>query len=211
MRLQKLTKTNILLFIMLSVAAGCKKEDVVDTEKQKFDELHKQFHGKYKPILSQSNIPVDINLDGHPSINLLGEIPSLANTDLIILMIYNDFDDGLPKSYALFDHFWPEQYFQSTDNNPLPEVIQDYSSNILVHYVHQASPRRANILEAEKRIVILPDEEDQGTPYRWTMPEEIIINENNTIKIIAERAMYTSEGMKTVIITTTYERYATGT
>ena len=78
-----------------------------------FNALYQQFHGRYKIISSTSSEPLDVNLDGTSSLDMLQEISELNFQEgkqyYVQLSIYRP-SKNTPEPKFGFAQWWPEQY-----------------------------------------------------------------------------------------------------
>jgi len=176
--------------------------------------LHERFHGKYKVIASTSSAAVDINADGHPSTDLLLEIPELGANYWNYLEIRiivrgrrsedNDF---------LFTQSWPEQeiFIQTSKTQRWEGEDIAYQPDLSVNYSMQGRSRWFTFSPDLKSIFVKPnDEQDTRDAHRWTLPDSVTALDSMDepqIKIINRRRFYTSEGVKEVLVTTIYQRF----
>jgi len=200
----------VLPFVLLIILGtlGCKDKNLTMIPKvppkDDIEALYQRFHGKYKVVSSTSSQPLDVNFDGVSSTNLLEEILELNNYGafLELRVKYSD------RSVFLFNQFWPEQYVHSFKNPNLEwngwDAL-DYSPTYNVMYAQQTNPYSFSFNDDLSQIVVLPHE--NPNTIRWAKPESVFVEENNRLRIINKRRIYTREGVKEVLITTIYERF----
>lgn len=211
------------MFALLSVAglAGCSKEDAVTSvvinpvspaPNEDVDALRQQFHGKYELRSSTSSEPLDVNLDGTPSTNMLDEIPELQldnRTKYNVEMRIVGPSQYDPNPSFSFVQWWPEQSVRLGskywDNN---EPIA-YNPALVLNYDFQSTLRKFSISQDLKKITVIPSENEN--PFRWQRPESVTVNADGTIQVVNKRRLYTSAGVKDVVITTVYKRYTMAT
>ena len=191
-----------ILFVLLSFAlSGCKDNQELVLEDKRTENLYDQFHGKYRLISSHTSSPIDVDQDGSSSDNLMDEIPEMTNSWLEIRVI----PDSKSKDYdALFCLFWPEQEIR------LDLKTQDpvgYEPNASVAYLLQSTPRYSSIKESEGTISVTREKSDNATARRWSIPEEVVIEGPDQLKVVTEKLLYTKLGWQTVIVTAVYERF----
>jgi hypothetical protein len=181
----------IIFFLLcgITLMGSCKRDDGPDQATLNRERLQ----GKYRIVSSISSEAVDINLDGTAGNNMLSEITDLEGTDLVILI----------RDKFFLMHNWSEQYF----GYGAPPA--GYDSSFLVHYVRQALSRTFSVDAGGKTIHVHKDTEPTPDPLglRFTFPEAVSIEGENTITIVFTKKLYTSAGWKTTTITTIYERY----
>lgn len=176
--------------------------------------LYERFHGKYKVIASTSSIAVDINADGFPSTDLLVEISDLSAyyRNFLELRIMTDSKRSTLRDF-LFTQFWPEQEISVYTNETQRWEGEDiaYQPGLLLGYSMQGQSRTFTFSPDLKSIVVKPnDEKDTRDAHRWTLPDSVMILDSTDepqIKVINRRRLYTSEGVKEVLVTTIYERF----
>lgn len=173
-------------FIVLS---GCSRDATPDETAR----IYERLHGKYKAVNSISSESVDVNLDGTASINILSEIPDLADADLEVRIV--------SKEQFLLYQSWPEQYI-SGDTEPT-----GYDPSLAVNYARQGVGRSFSLDANSAALQLHPDTTPLPDPDRFTFPTAVTIEGTDRIKIIFSKRLYTSAGWKTVTITTLYERY----
>ena len=169
--------------------------------------LYERFHGKYKAIQSTSSVAIDVNLDSRATTDMLIEIPDLASPyrNYLELRIYS------PSKYSssntfLFTQWWPEQYIKFYESNEdWMGELADYNPTGIVNYAMQGVVRYFSFSPDLKQIVVNPSTVED--PFRWVRPESVTINADDTIQIVNKRRLYTSAGVKDVVITTVYKRY----
>ncbi|MCK8495888.1 hypothetical protein M0L20_28740 [Spirosoma sp. RP8] len=196
-------KTALMLIVLLCiVTASCQQSDSIPP-KEDVEALYQRFHGKYKVVSSTSSEPLDVNLDGVSSTNLLQEILELNNygafLELRVKSVYG--------SMFLFSQFWPEQYINtysgSTQWNGRDTL--SYNPTHLVNYANQAGPYRFSFSDDLSQIVVTAVGESDS--IRWVKPESVFIEANDRLRVINKRRIYTRQGVKEVMITTRYERF----
>jgi hypothetical protein len=175
-----------LLLFIITLTAGCRRDDSPDERKQLFERLH----GKYKVISAVSSEAVDVNMDGIATNDIVTEIPELENCNLVIIISKHNF---------LLDHSWPQQFF---GQNIEPA---DYDPSVVVFYVKQGVDR--TFLPNANQTSLLVNADATSDPVRFPMPTSVTIEGPDTIKLVFTKRLYTSKGWKTTSITTVYKRY----
>ncbi|MCC9136461.1 hypothetical protein ACFSKU_06380 [Pontibacter silvestris] len=135
-------------------------------------------------------------MDGRASTNLLEEIEELPNAELD-LRIYGRTNKHSENSF-LFTQFWPEQYISEGDI-------------LFVDYALQAVGRYFKFDQTVNTLLITPNEDTTVSLDRFPLPQAVTIEDNDQIEVIISKLLYTSDGWKTVTITTLYKRYTTNT
>jgi hypothetical protein len=171
--------------------------------------LFPQFHGKYKVISSVSHEPVDVNLDGLSSTNLMTEIAELSlqqGTQYVVELRIQGPSPYDSSPGFLFVQWWPEQFIRTGPGKVWDggEWL-DYQPDYVVKYDFQGSPRRFSLSTDLKQITVTPDESDNA--YRWVRPELVTVENSGRLRVVNKRRLYTRSGVKEVTITTVYERF----
>ena len=184
---------NIILFCFIAFTFGNCKVDNQENEILNLD--YEKFHGKYRIMKSTTNEIIDVDLNGRKSNDLLNEIPSLSDT-FLELRIY--------KGGYLFKQFWQEPFFSKTYEY-FPTVYNP--ENILMGYNLQGETHFFDFTSDHKKITVIRNKNSGSTDYKWTLPESVTIVGDESIEIITNRKMYTSDGIKMIKITSIYKRY----
>ena len=171
--------------------------------------LYERFHGKYEVIQSVSNEAIDVNLDGKLSTDMLVEIPQLGkkySSHLQVSIIG-------PTPYKsenefLFTSWWPEQFIRINSKTWEGEPIS-YDPNLTVDYAMQGGTRNFSFSPDLKQMAVQPNKYENS--FRSVKPESVTVNADNTIEVVTKRRLYTSAGVKDVVITTLYKRYTMNT
>ncbi|MBO0947974.1 hypothetical protein [Fibrella forsythiae] len=172
--------------------------------------LQQQFQGKYKVISSVSSEPVDIDLDGTASADLLHEMTELAQqsgTRYFVELTLHAPSPATPKPNFLFVQWWPEQFIRIGAGKVWDggELI-NYNPELVVKYDFQGTYRNFTLSSDLRQLAVLPDATDN--PYRWVRPELVTVDGNERLRVITKRRLYTRSGVKEVSITTVYERFS---
>jgi hypothetical protein len=189
-------KKGLLITICTIFLISCNKnKSNVDIE-----QLKEKFHGKYEVISSISEDAVDLNMDGTTSTDLLYENPEISNSGLE-LRILND-------NEQLFEEKWPVE----TIVIPRGEIFDSTSFHPTynIYYALYINPSSCRFDDVYKSIQLL-DEFQQNSANTLISMESITIEENETIKVITIRKLYTMKGWITTKIETQYKRYTTTT
>jgi hypothetical protein len=171
--------------------------------------LAQQFHGKYKLISSESNQPVDVNLDGKATTNLREEIADLTFNEgkqyHVDIRIYAPTAQVSTAGF-LFLQWWPEQFIQTGQGKVWDggELIS-YNPNYAVGYDFQGGARSFSFSTDLKQMTVKPSEPEDA--YRWVRPESVTVKDNGQLEVVTKKRLYTREGVKEVRITSVYERY----
>ncbi|MEZ0483858.1 hypothetical protein [Fibrella aquatica] len=193
-------KNNLLVGLISGLFLfGCNSEPAPDPA------LYDRFHGKYQVVSSISNEAIDVNLDGKTSVDLLQEIPTLIDSDLLIL-VSNDSGTRLLSDFLIVQA-WPEQYFWPDGRNQAwnGEPVA-YDHRMTINYAIQGSTRTFSFSPDYMTIIVNPSTNDDQSVH-WKRPESVMVEGTNTIRVINKRIIYTSSGTKEVLITTNYKRY----
>ncbi|GAB3508522.1 hypothetical protein GCM10027341_44430 [Spirosoma knui] len=197
---------NVIIALISLGLAGCYPKEFAPNENA--EALHEKFHGKYKAIRSVSSEPLDVNLDGQASTDMLVEIPDLTlnYSNYLELRIYSP-NKYSSKSAFLFTQWWPEQHiWMSTTNKVWDGEPIDYDPERIVNYNMQGVVRYFSFSPDLKRIDVAPNTKEDL--FRWVYPESVTVDPgSNTIQVVNKRRLYTRTGVKDVIITTTYARF----
>lgn len=185
--------------------AGCSPNDPAPNED--VNALYQRFHGKYKPVNSVASEPVDVNLDGKRSDNLFLEYNYLEEHTLEIYILG-------PSKYRSansfhFVQFWPEQYVRTGFSTQWNGEPLDYSSSYFADFAQQGSTRQFSFSTDVKRISVQPNENENS--FRGGRPESVTVEANGRLRVVNKRKLFTTTGVKEVVITTVYERYTMST
>ena len=184
---------NTILFVFITFTFNNCKVD--NQENEIFNLDYEKFHGKYRITKSIANEPVDMNFDGKSSDNLLTEIIDLRNSELQ-LRIY--------KGGYMFLQSWEEPSFPKT-YDVFPYTFDP--ENIPRNYMSQGETHTFEFTSDYKKITVIRNKNSGSTEYKWTLPESVTIVGDESIEIITNRKMYTSDGIKIIKITSLYKRF----
>jgi hypothetical protein len=197
-------KINLLsYFIILLFCFSC---STTIEPKNDVDALYQKFHGKYKIISSYSNVAVDANLDGKESIDLKNELTDFNNSQTEI-RIYGG-KNGKPNSFH-FKQFWQEQ-FMSGGETKIGISPNIYIPSMIVNFAMQGATKSFEFSSDLKKLNIYPDTtfgNNEDAKERFKNPESVTIEENERLKIITNKWVFTRKGWVNVTITSVYERY----
>ena len=196
-------KTNWTIYLLSSLLlAGCMPKDFPPNNSA----LRERFHGKYQAISSISREPLDVNMDGRASVDMIQEIPALANNSqsYLELRLYGTGAKGFNSGF-LFTQWWPEQSIWVNDKKWDLQPIA-YDPDLIVNYGMDGAVRF--FLFAQDKLVLDPDDYDDNL-LRWKRPDDITVVGEHRIRVINKKILYTRNGVKEVVITTVYERYTT--
>lgn len=188
-------KTSLLLLLaIVATLTSCNESEIVLHEDAFL--LHERFHGKYKIVTSTSNKAVDINKDGQASTDLLQEISFLSDAELELRIPVPGYNtDG---SLFLFTQFWQQQFLTTVN------------SDTVANYAVQGVVRYFRLSQNVDEILVAPDQYQVDLKL-FPLPDEVTIESNGYIKVVMQKLLYTSEGWKSVNITTLYKRYTMAT
>lgn len=189
-------KKRLLITICAIFLISCNKNE----SNENLVQLKEKFQGKYEVISSISEDAVDLNMDGITSTDLLSENPDISNSGLE-LRIIND-------NEQLFEEKWRVEtivisrgeIFDSTNYHPT------YS----IYYALYSNPISCQFEDDYKSIHLLGDIQQNSTNTLISM-ESITIGENETIKVITIRKLYSMKGWIRTKIESRYKRYTTTT
>lgn len=202
---------HVLFFALNLVSlAGC--VPALTPANEDVSNLYQRFHGKYKAVESTSSLAVDVNFDGKTSTDLVQEVPDLKADyqNYLELRIYGPNKYRSDKAF-LFTQWWPEQEIFIPANKTQRWEGEDiaYQPGLTVNYAMQGRVRNFAFTPDLTQLVIKPnDATDTKTAHRWTLPENVmVVGGTNRIRVVNRRKLYTSQGVKEVVITTVYERF----
>lgn len=211
-------KTNWIITLLAGMwLAGCSRENsapnpvaVTPAPNEDGSVLYPQFHGKYKVITSTSSEPLDVNLDGNASTDMMQEIPELTTGPqyYVQLNIYGPSKNS-PKPSFIFSQWWPEQYIRLGSQEWDGGQLLDYSPDYRVAYLTQGSFRSLSFSPDLKQITVNPGQNED--PFRWVRPESVTVEDSGRLRVVNKRRLYTRAGVKEVVVTTVYERFTMST
>lgn len=206
--------TNSLVAMKLILLAGlfclaflpaCNQNELVAPH-QDINALYERFHGKYKIISSLANIAIDANLDGKASTDMLAEIGELPKA-LIEIRIYKQ-SKNIPKSSLYFVHHWPKQQLLLTWEQEEPVA---YDPGVSIQFVTKVVSWNFAFDPAVSHLIPEPNTGPSMDPSVFTPPHTLRIQASDRIEAIVSKRLYTTQGWKTVEITTIYERFTMAT
>lgn len=190
--------------------AGCAPKEPAPNEDVNL--LYQRFHSKYNVISSVSSEAIDVNLDCKVSTDMTEEIPQLAPEygQQLELRIYGR-NKNSTKNTFLFNQSWPEQHIWILTSNKVWDGEHiEYQPGLLVNYNKQGTVRYFSFSPNLSQLQVQPATNENA--FRWVFPQSATINKSTgTIQIVNKRRLYTSAGVKEVVITTVYERYMMST
>ncbi len=170
------------------ILLSCKKNEEIS----QIPFLREKFQGNYEIISSYSKTPVDLNNDGVESSDLLTELPRILNDAELYFRIPYRYDEN---KVFLIDEVWP------TENVQTNGYLNGYYP-----FLNRFDGTFADDFKSANIKILYPD--DDGN----TLIEiNIEFLEDETIKAIAKRKLYTSSGWVTTEIESVYRRYYKGT
>jgi hypothetical protein len=170
-----------LMVAIIFLCTSCEKEKInIDENLEAFEKLD----GTYKIVSAFGDKPYDVNLDGSTDINLMNEIPNLANSSIDIVV---------KKNLKTFRLLWAEQYILFKGDIPTPQ----YS------YIMQGEIDRFEIDQNFERIHV---QKSIDTDSRFNPPNLIDISAKDKISIELLKTIATSKGEQLIKINATYEK-----
>lgn len=196
--------------LILSQILGCKSENVPPQRTQDIAALYQQFHGQYKIIGSVTSEPVDVNMDGIASTNLLTEIEELQTGT--ITSPYSKIRISKPSSVNPEPSFrfiqnWPEQYLRMGQGKVWDGIeMISFNPGYTFDYDMKVVIRNFSFSDDLKKLTVISDDSEKPF-FKQSLPKSISVQSDGKLVVITNRRIYTSAGVKEVIITTTYERF----
>jgi hypothetical protein len=191
---------------------GCKSNDNILQPKphQDFEDLHQQFHGKYKIVSAVSSDAIDVNMDGNATTDLISEIEVLTTgtiTSPYSEIIINEPSGSNPNRKFLFVQAWPQQFVRlgggkSWDGMEMIPFHADYTFAYDMKVVY----RQFDFSPDLKQLIVVSGKEEDPV-FSQSAPKHVLVLGDGRIEVVANRKIYTSNGVKQVIVTTTYERF----
>jgi len=163
---------------------------------ENFESLKEKFNGKYEIISSISKDAVDLNMDGIASTNLISENSEIFNAGLE-LKILND-------SKLLFEDKWPVETILNTEDGIFDSTC--YHPTYIISYSLYINPISCQFEDNYSSIKLLENIQQNSTNKLISI-ESITIEENETIKVITIRKLYTMKGWIKTKIESRYKRY----
>lgn len=189
-------KKRLLITICAIFLISCNKNE----SNENLVQLKEKFQGKYEMISSISEDAVDLNMDGITSTDLLSENPEISNSGLELRIIN--------ENEQLFEEKWPVE----TIVIPRGEIFDStsYHPTYSIYYALYSNPISCQFEDDYKSIHLLGDIQQNSTNTLISM-ESITIGENETIKVITIRKLYSMKGWIRTKIESRYKRYTTTT
>lgn len=202
---------NLFLSVLILIQIiSCKSEDAPPKPTQDIDALYQQFHGKYKIISSVTSEPLDVNLDGISSTNLLTEIEELQTGTLT--SPYSQINIGKPSDKNpepsfIFVQNWPEQFLRMGKGKVWGGIeIIPFDPAYTFAYDMKVVARKFTFSEDLKHLTVISDNSETAF-FKQSLPTSVSVLNDGNLVVITNRRIYTSAGVKEVTITTTYERF----
>jgi hypothetical protein len=188
-------RQGLLIFISI-ILFSCNK----DESSESIEQLKAKFHGKYEMISSISSVPVDMNMDGISSTNLLNENREILYAGLELRV--------LDAGSNLFEEKWPTEYISL----PKGEIFDStsYHPSYTINYANYINSAICQFDENYKSIKLL-SEFYQNSTNKLIVIESITLEENEIIKVISIRKLYTMNGWTKTRIVSQYKRFTIDT
>lgn len=189
---------------------SCKSKDPSPSQDDNFEAIHQQFHGKYKIVSSVSSEPLDVNLDGSYSSDLLTEIDELTTgtiTNPYLEILISGSSKANPEPSFLFVQAWPEQFVRLGsgkvwDGIEMISFNPDYSFAYDMKVVY-----RAFEFSNDRKNLHVETNDSEEPLFSQSSPKTVTVLNDGKLVVVANRRIYTSSGVKQVTVTTTYERF----
>jgi len=185
-------KNGQLIILTITLLMSCNS----DESNENFYQLKEKFHGKYEVISSNSLEPVDLNMDGISSTNLLNENPEILNAGLELRISE---DNG-----NLFEEAWPVEYISMPRGEEFDST--SYHSTYTILYAMHMNGLLCQFDDNFKSINLLGDLQKNST-NKLVSIESITIEEVEIIKVVTIRELYTMNGWITSKIESRYRRF----
>ncbi len=182
-------KKGLLITLSIFLLMSCSKEDNLGQIKEKF-------HGKYEIISSVSSEPVDLNMDGISSNRLLSENPEFLNAGIMLLI-------SADNRY-LFEEKWPVEYISTRTIEPFDSTR--YHSTYIINYAMYMNGFMFHFDDNYKSIRLLGERQPNST-NKLINVESITLEENEIIKVVTIRKLYTINGWTITKIESRYKRF----
>lgn len=206
-------KKNLLVASILASVLSCKDNDPIEKSKD-VAALHAAFHGRYHITNAVTSEPIDIDMDGFPSTDLLIEMPVLRPESMggyfTRISIFGASEKRNDPTF-IFTQSWPEQYIRLSNGKVWDglEMIPFDPANSF-DFSTKVVSRQLTFSENLEEMIVTPDESEQPI-FRQSSPKRVIIEDDGKITVIADRRIYTRTGVKQVTVTLTYERFSMDT
>ena len=190
-------KTKLFLAIISTIVLFSCDDDNAN-ENVVHEALKERFNGKYEIIEATSATPVDLNMDGEGSTNLLNENPAILNAQIELRINENS---------NLYSDLWPVEDIMAT--------VEEFDSTTyyptyVINYALFVLGNRFHFVENYTAIELINREPafNRGTADpRVVFPDSIKIEEDGIITVISTRNIFTFNGYMTVEIVAKYRRY----
>lgn len=187
-------KKELLIALCVLIFASCSKDDAVEDS----ESLKAQFQGKYELISAESEIPVDMNMDGVNSTDLFKENTQLSEAAIMIKILDPEYE------YHLFEEKWPMVSSQVSRDEAF-DPNKEYTAYALGYdtyfnlglFVFNADHTEIHLLED-------PEKNSVNTLLSF---ESVMVQGNEQIKVITLRNLYTKKGWIRTKIVSKYRRY----
>jgi len=185
-------KIGLSITIAMILLISCSKND----SNENIEQLKAKFHGKYEVITSFSLDPVDLNMDGISSTNLLSENPEILKAGLEIRIIEDN--------RHLFEEAWPVEYISIPRGEVFDSTV--YHPTYIINYALCLTGRFCKFNDNYESIQLLENFQQNST-NKLIRIESIMIEDNEIIKVSTIRKLYTIKGWITTKIESRYIRY----
>ncbi|MHA4739602.1 hypothetical protein [Dyadobacter sp. MSC1_007] len=203
-------KRILLIALTLAQMPACKTGDSPIPQNENVDLLYEQFHGRYKIVSSETSEALDVNLDGVASINLMTELEALQDEPLMgpsIEVRIHKASKAAPAPGFSFMQAWPEQFLRMGPGKVWDGIeMIPFNPNYSFAYDLKVLYRKLAFSEDLKTLTITPSE-GENTFFLQSVPKSVNVQPDGKIVVVTERKIYTSSGVKEVLITTVFERY----
>lgn len=193
-------KTFLTLIILSGILLSC-QEDQADANNREL--LKERFNGKYEILSSTSKVAVDLNDDEVASTNLFEENSMIALLEIEIRIPHKD-ELFLYENEFAFSEFWPtenENRLADKENIVVYDPLgYDIYNNIFIgefNDVLSSATFRLDINDDSKNTLVAIKSFD--------------VLEDEVIKLIEIRRLYTKNGWITTEIESYYKRYTIAT
>ncbi|MCT4587691.1 MAG: hypothetical protein N4A71_07705 [Carboxylicivirga sp.] len=198
----KINKTFFLLITLLFFLWGCQKEEMEINNRPL---LKERFNGKYELISSNSKQAVDLNNDGIESTNLLDENSVILFSEITIRIPYED-ELFLKENEFVFSELWPMENEHRLKEKKILTVYKKrvYSVNYDLYGNVQIGKFNEDLTSAEKfRLDINDDGKNTLVQLK-----SLNLLEDEIIRVIVVRKLFTKNGWVTTEIESLYKRYS---
>lgn len=187
-------RKELLIALCVLIFTSCSKDEVVEDS----ESLKAQFQGKYELISAESEIPVDMNMDGVSSTDLFKENAQLSEAGIMIRILDPKYE------YHFFEEKWPMVSSQ-VSRDEVFDPNKEYSADALGYdtyfnlglFVFNADHTEIHLLED-------PEKNSVNTLLSF---ESVMVDGNEEIEVITHRNLYTRKGWIATKIVSKYRRY----